>query len=805
VRACFITISCLSALCGFGVSQSSSAEFAKDVKPILLRRCVACHGPDDVNGDVRLDTLSTDLIGNSAAAETWHDVLNVLNLGEMPPKDEPQLTMKERDILTSWVTEQIRHAVQVRRSTGGQVVIRRLNRVEYQNTMRDLLGLDLRFDRSLPPDSPSEDGFTNNGAALRMSSLQLESYLEAARNAMARAIVTGEEPAVVDAAQTESVSDKNKGNWTNTLGRSGTFVFRSLQFPDEGDFLIRIRAKAVLPENAPFPQLRVDLGFRTDTKGPSETVGILQVDNEEFQDFEFRGRLEEFPIQSRTQSKYPGLLLWITNAYSDGKPPGKPRQVTVEVPGAKGKKRKQKKTIWPVDPNFPQIEIESVSFKVPVFESWPPRHHTRILFPNERSESDPTVYAQEVLKRFMRRAFRRPVTSSEVDSMAAFFEEVRPTFESFEEAMRETLVMVLISPEFLYLVEPSAGKSRKLDDHELASRLSYFLWSSMPDDRLFELASSGKLRDPATIQAAVKRLLADPRSQNFVEQFSDQWLDLSGINRVAVNPEFYPKFRNELKPHMRGETQAFFAEVLRKDESALAFLDSDFAMLNEPLAKHYGLAGPRGLTFERVQLKEEDHRGGLLTQASVLLSNSTGEDSHAIKRGVWIRERLLDDPPAPPPPNVPNLNQENRDLSSWPLKEQLVAHRENEACARCHRGIDPWGIALEEFDATGLYREKIQRKAGKKTLTYDVDAKATLPDGHEVNGLVELKRYLLTKKRQHFARAMVSRMLAYSLGRSLELSDYETVDDLTAEFIRSDFKLRKLIQLIAASEAFGSK
>ena len=256
---------------------------------------------------------------------------------------------------------------------------------------------------------------------------------------------------------------------------------------------------------------------------------------------------------------------------------------------------------------------------------------------------------------------------------------------------------------------------------------------------------------------------------------------------------------------MRGETQAFFAEVLRKDESALAFLDSDFAMLNQPLAKHYGLTGPRGISFERVALKPDDLRGGLLTQASVLLSNSTGEDSHAIKRGVWIRERLLDDPPSPPPPNVPNLNQENRDLSSRPLKEQLVAHRENEACARCHRGIDPWGIALEEFDATGLFREKIQRKSGKKVVSFDVDAKATLPDGHEVNGLVELKRYLLTKKRQHFARAMVSRMLAYSLGRSLELSDYETVDELTAEFIKSDFKLRKLIQLISASEAFGSK
>jgi hypothetical protein len=788
------------------VADASSADFEKDVKPVLQRRCVSCHGPDDVNGDVRLDILSTDLVGDSAAAETWHDVLNVLNLGEMPPKDEPQLSKSERDILAGWVTEQIRHAVQARRSTGGQVVIRRLNRVEYQNTMRDLLGLDLQFDRALPPDSPSEDGFTNNGAALRMSSSQLESYLESARNALSRAIVTTPEPDVVDAVQTASTTDKNKGNWTNTLNRSGTYVFRSKDFPDEGDFLIRVRAKAVLPGNSPYPQMRVVLGFRADTETPSEEVGILEVTSTEFQDYEYRGRLEEFPLQSRTQSKYPGLLIWINNAYSDGKPPGKPKQINVEVPAAKGKKnRKQKKTIWPVDPEFPTIEIESVSFQAPIFESWPPQHHSRILFPSEQSKSDPTAYARDVLQRFIRRAYRRPAAPAEVDSMVAFFEEVQPTLPSFEEAMREILAMVLISPEFLYLVEPSSGTSRKLDDHELASRLSYFLWSSMPDDRLFELASSGKLREPATLQAEVKRLLADPRSRNFVEQFSDQWLDLAGINRVAVNPEYYPKFGNELKPHIRGETQAFFAEVLREDESALAFLDSDFAMLNQPLAEHYGLTGPRGLSFERVELTADDRRGGLLAQASVLLANSTGEDSHAIKRGVWIRERLLNDPPAPPPPDVPNLNRENRDLTSRPLKEQLVEHRENEACARCHRGIDPWGIALEEFDATGLFREKIQRKSGKKTLTYDVDAKATLPDGHKVDGLVELKQYLLTEKRKQFARAVVSRMLAYSLGRSLELSDYEAVDDLTARFVESDFKLRKLIQFIAASDAFGSK
>ena len=564
------------------------------------------------------------------------------------------------------------------------------------------------------------------------------------------------------------------------------------------------------------------LGYRADTQTPSEDVGTLEVTSEQFQDYEFRGRLETFPLQSRTQSKYPGLLLWLTNAYSDGKPAPKPRQEVIEEPEAapsdaaasraekkKAKKAKRKKpktrTVYPTDPDFPKIEIESVSFKSPVFESWPPAHHTRILFPSDLAETDPVAYAREVLDRFMRRAFRRPVVSEEVDMMVAYFQEVRPTFGTFEEAMRETLAMVLVSPDFLYLVEPSSGKIRDLTDHELASRLSYFLWSSMPDDRLFELASTGQLRNPETLTSEVDRLINDPRSQEFVEQFSDQWLDLGGMNRIAVNPEYYPAFRNELKPHMRRETQAFFDEVLRSNTSALAFLDSDFAMLNQPMAEHYGLEGPRGIEFERVALSENDQRGGLLAQASVLLANSTGEDSHAILRGVWLRKRILDDPPAPPPPNVPNLDQQNRDVASLPLKEQLKEHRENEACARCHRGIDPWGIAIEEFDAVGLLRDKIQRKSGRKMVEFDVDARATLPGGHEVNGLDDLKKHLLTEKREEFARTLVSRMLAYSLGRSLELSDRETVGTITAQFIKNDYKLQNLIRLIVTSDTFGSK
>ena len=277
--------------------------------------------------------------------------------------------------------------------------------------------------------------------------------------------------------------------------------------------------------------------------------------------------------------------------------------------------------------------------------------------------------------------------------------------------MRETLAMVLISPDFLYLFEP-AKDQRRLNDWELAARLSYFLWSTMPDERLTQLATEGKLREGELLRGEVARMIADPRSWQFVEQFAEQWLDVGAIDRVAINPEFYPDFDNALKSSMRGETLNFFATVLYEKLSVLNFLDSDFTMLNEPLAKHYGLSGPRGSQFERVDLTGS-RRGGVLTHASVLLGNSTGDDSHPVKRAVWLRERLLNDPPADPPPNVPSLDSTDPNFAALPVREQLRLHRQDAACNDCHRGIDPWGIALENYGADGLWRDEILRKKAK--------------------------------------------------------------------------------------------
>ncbi len=805
----------LTFLASANIANADQESFATDIRPILAAKCFRCHGPDEQNAKVRLDNLSVDLVEQSLGAETWHDALNAIRRGDMPPEDEAKLSKDQRRVLTEWISSELDRLRKSRRSGGGQVVMRRLNRVEYQNTMTDLLGVELDYARNLPPDPLSQDGFQNNGAALRMSGMQLEYYLQADRDGLRRAIDEGPAPEVFTHEATDTVSDKGKGNFTNRLGRTGMFVARIPEFPDEGEFVLQVKAHAEIPDGAMTPAMQVRLGFRADVSAPAKLVGIVDVPNTESKIFEFRTRFEEFPIQSRTQSKYPGMLVWIDNAYADGKADPKPKQVK----DALNSKKKRTRTVWEEDPTFPKIVIESLSFTAPVYTSWPPRHHTSIVVRQPTAADEEWGVVRDSLQSFIHRAFRRPATSEDVDTSLAYYDKVRTSAASFEAAMRETIAMLLVSPDFLYLAEPKvdsrldtdsiSGSGRKasatLDHFRLAPRLSYFLWSTMPDDELLQCAESGSLSDEPTLAEQVKRMLADKRSSMFTTQFSEQWLDLAGVDRVAVNPEFYPAFDNRLKAFLRQETSEFFAEILRSDESALRLLDADFTMLNEPLARHYGIDGPRGLVFERVRLPENETRGGVLGHGSILLANSTGDDSHPIKRAVWIRDRLLDDPPAPPPPDVPDLKQDLPEIAALPLKEQLKLHLENDACADCHRELDPWGVALDAFDAVGLKREVIRRRNPKKRgkfVEHTVDTVTTLPVGKEVDGLAELKAYLVNKKNQEFARTLVVKLLTYALGRSLQFTDDELVDDLTARFVKSEYKLKPLIFEICNSSAF---
>lgn len=783
------------------VASAAEADFSRDVAPIVAKRCVRCHGPKRQEARIRLDNLSTDLLGDRAAAETWQEVLNVLNAGEMPPEDEPHLAPEEFATLTAWVQAKIDEAVAAQHKTNGRVVLRRLNRVEYQNTMTDLLDLEMNYLRDLPPDAVSADGFKNDGRSLQMSPLQLEYYLDTARRALDRVIVSGPAPKTYDYEFTASNVNGWLGNpeFSNRLQRQQEFLAKMVDdYPEAGAFLVRVQLTAELKPHTGYPLLEVSVGYRPDTKILFREFDLVEITSPEQQTFEFRGRIEDFPLPVRGQGKFPGLVVRVRNVYDDGSPLPKRKN-------EKGKKGKGKKTTYADEPHLPSITVQSVEFHGPVFDRWPPAAHRRILFESPLLETDEDAYVAEVLKRFMTRAYRRPVEEAEIESSLEFYRAIRPEFPTFEEAIRETLAMVLIRPDFLYIVEPAGDEKRKLGDWELASRLSYFLWSTMPDERLMELAASRKLHELETLSAEVERMLQDARSSRFVEQFTEQWLELNVLDSVAVDRDYYPSFDDRLKADMRGETQQFFAELVRENRSALHLLSSDFTVLNEPLAKHYGIDGVYGREFRRVELPPEQHRGGLLGQASMLLANSTGSDSHAVRRAVWIRDRLLNDPPAPPPPDVPTLDEAAPEFHKLSIRRQLEIHRRREACASCHRGIDPWGVALENFDAVGRWRESVRRKVGKRFESVPVDAADVLPGGQKLDGVDALREHLIAERKDDFARSLVSRLLTYALGRRLELSDQPAVDDITEALASDDFRLRGLIHKVVASPLFQTK
>ena len=768
-------------------------DYESEISPILKAHCVRCHGPEKQESKIRLDNLSIDVVNDRAAAETWHEVLNVLNAAEMPPEDAPPLSAEESALLVRWVSGTVQRAVEAGRNTSGRVVLRPLNRSEYQHTMTDLLGLEMDYGRDLPPDAVSADGFTNDGHFLQMSALQLENYLATARRALQRVIVDGEAPRVFKHTFAESKIDGWLGDAerSNRLGRRQEFLAKiASDYPEQGDFLVRVTLTAELKQDCGYPLLEVSVGYRPDTEILLREFAVVEITSDAEQTLEFRGRLEDFPLPVRGQGKYPGLVVRVRNVYTDDSP----------LP-----KKSGKSPVYPDEPHLPTLQVKAVEFQGPVFEQWPPARHREILFDSPLRSVDRTAYLREVLALFMERAYRRQVQAAEVAAMVDFFDEIRPAFPSFEAAVRETLAFVLIRPDFLYHLEPAGDTKRDIDDWELASRLSYFLWSTMPDARLRQLAAAGKLKRPATLSAEVKRLLQDERSWRFVARFTEQWLQLRRVESIAVNRDVYPQFDDALKNAMVGETQHFFGELLRENQSPLLLLDSDFTMLNEPLAKHYGLAGVWGTKFRRVPLAPDMHRGGVLGHAGVLLGNSTGADSHPVRRAVWVRDRLLADPPAPPPPDVPSLEEGDPKFHELSIREQLALHRNKEACGRCHRKLDPWGIALENFDAVGLWRDELTRVVDGQKKAFPVVAKEAFPSGLEIDGVDELRAHLVQEQREKFATSLVSRLLTYALGRQLELSDQDAVNDLVGQFANDEYGLRDLVYQVVVSRPFMTK
>ncbi len=842
-----------------GTTSAEQPDFSA-VEPLLKKHCYKCHGETKQEADFRLDKLNHD-VATGENLDYWHEVLNRIDGGDMPPDEEPPLTQAEIERITSWLRPALLKATES--SDAGRPLLRRMTRDEYNYTLQDLLGVPINFANELPPDGTTAAGFSNTGEVLGFSPLHMEYYLKIARHAMQKTIVTDGPPPVYrqrfwigerkknefallsealpptfEAAPNALAEVENEDGtrlahggirskptnhgdgWTDLYpcqrcpvskgvksqrGPQPMLQVRMRHYPRGGIVRVRVKAASLAPKHGPQPHLAVCLARKAGNGIEFRQLGptvVVEAREGQPQTYEFIGQLENLPIAPDDADVTAGgdnneTILGVWNAYD--------RDLL-----------EKDKTPQP------HLRVYSIEFEAPWLEQWPPEAHTLVLGESiqarrasEWVDSDGTHSGQThslarrarispveeeqarlAITRFLRRAWRRPPTDAEVARLHAYWQRIRADSDSYAASLRETLAIALVSPNFLMLSQAAEGTTagQPLDDYELASRLSYFLWNSMPDEELFVLAESSEIREPATLRAQVKRMLADAKSQRMVKSFTHQWLDLARLDRVRV--EATGGFHVGTKEELRRETKLFLDHVLRKELSALMLIDSDFMLLNRKLALLYGIEGIEHPDLRPVAIHPDDRRGGLLTQGSILTAGSDGRESHPVKRGAWLLKQLLDDPPPPPPPVVPQLDEQDRDTRKLSLKKRLEIHRDSAACNSCHRKIDPWGVALEGYDAVGRWRDERERQKRK------INDTVALPGREEVAGIDGLQEYLLEEGRDKFARALVRKWLTYALGRPLTLADDELIDDLTKEFEQDGYRLQPLIQRIVISDAF---
>jgi len=788
--------------------EAPLARFEKELKPLFTKHCQRCHGAKKQESDFRIDQLDPDLVSGPDAGY-WHEVLNQINEGTMPPEGEVQLSKRELATATGWLEAELKKAADWRNGTGGRQLMRRMSRYEYQYTLQDLLGIALDYSASVPGDLSGEDGLKTNATLLGMSPVLMQSYLEVAEMALDEAIPDGPEKVFKAKISRLSVTTirgqrKKKGksnvkgnkvkpsviapspgfkltNFAHDLPRKVTFNERSFA----GRFAIRIAVKATASSDGRLPELTAQVGHRASGDyDPKKVMGRKMIKpTGEPQVVEFTGNIEDFPLGKK-------------NAYYNGSGSHNVTHLSVWLWNTAKPRSRYTPDTKITDIDEPLLEVLSVEFEGPLLAGYPSETARNLLPETENADNEET-YARQVLSTFMRRAFRRDVAGSEVDYAVESFRSFREITGDFKSAIRKTMAMLLISPKFIYLVEPSppTDSARRLNADELATRLSYFLWASMPDEELRRLAASEELLKPEVLKEQVHRMRCDAKFQRFVKHFSSQWLGLSAMDHVAVNPKVYPQFSDEIRENLKQETLAFASHVFKEDLSCRNFVSSDFAMLNQVVAQHYGVAGVDGSHFRPVSLDGDSGRGGVLTQGTVMIMGSDGTESNPIYRGVWLRKRLFADPPPPPPPGAPPL--EKKDTTQLTLKQQIKLHRDTPACARCHSRIDPWGIAFEAYDATGRI------KTGKNGKTFD--AATTLPDGKTIEGISDLQKYIVRHRSGQLANALVRRMSSYALGRKLEFSDNRMVAELTALFLANDLRASSLLEGIVTSEAFLTK
>jgi cytochrome c5 len=760
-------------------AEATAGEFHEVAGTFVKKYCVSCHGGDEPEADLQLDQFA-DAAAMLEGRAQWEKVIVNLKLGVMPPDGNPLPPADEMLEVVKWIRHQFDEADRKAPPNPGRVTMRRLNRAEYNNTIRDLIGVDFQPAADFPSDDVGY-GFDNIGDVLSLPPLLMEKYLAAAERITGEAIVV--DRTVRPRRQRIELETLRRSN----RSRKGTVVLASngdagttFSIPYPGEYAIRIRAFA-------------------DQAGPDKAQMALKVNGEAIAQFEVAATDEQPEVYESRQQLEPGdrkVAASFLNDYyepDDSDSNNRDRNLFVDYLEVEG----------PFD--FGLLPL-------------PPSHERLITIrpahdDGAEGEADWRHAAREVLVPFARRAFRRPASNAEIERLVQLVLMARAERDNFETGIQLAVQAILVSPHFLFRVELDGASAsataqvagepspeaqtvpwriEPLDDYQLASRLSYFLWSSMPDEALLAEAAAGTLRAPDRWEAQVRRMLADPKSEALVANFAGQWLQLRSLTTITPDRKRYPDFDESLRRSMRRETELFFAELVRDDRSVLDLLDADFTYVDERLAKHYGIEGITGDEFQRVTV-DRNRRGGILSQASVLTVTSNPTRTSPVKRGKWVLEQILNSPPPPPPPGVPELADDSGKQLTGTLRERMQQHRENVSCASCHQLMDPIGFGLENYDAIGAWRDN----EGEAPI----DPAGELPDGTKFSGPAELKQ-VFRGKAAEFRRTLATKMLTFALGRGTEHYDRRAIDAIAAAMEADEDRFSRLILEVARSQPF---
>ena len=789
-------------------AATASAESARDV---LDQYCVACHNERAVNAtgepesvlDSRLRATglafdALDVTRPSADADAWERVIKRLRAGSMPPAGRPRPDETTSRAMVGWLEASIDQVASSDPNPGRNSSVHRLNRTEYGNVIRDLFALEMDVVDLLPGDETSDTGFDNNADVLSISTSQLERYLSAARKITRLATGLSTRAEFVRFQNHGLLSQFYRQSEELPLGSRGGLAAR-YEFPADGEYLFTIELAS---------------NWQDYIRGMGRRNQIdLRIDGELVQRFTVGGEAPGTPAPLSFSPAQAGSPEWEeyvrysadrlqVSARVDGGP---------HVVGASLLRR-----MWEpegiLQPHMvgqvlnrdemyhgnAQVEALTIEgpYDVEVPGDTPSRRKIFVCYPTGAAEEEPC--ATQILSRLARLAYRGPVTEEDLRILFEFFEDGRAEGGSFEAGIQLALERMLADPHFLLRVQAdpvgsAPGQVYNVGDLDVASRLSFFLWSSIPDEELLDLAERGRLTDPAVLRGQVRRMLADTRSQTLVENFAVQWLHLRSVVDVDAESALFASFDRELVEAFSRETELFIASTIREDRSVLDLIGADYTFVNERLARHYGIAGVYGSRFRRVTLPNPEQRGGLLAHGSVLSLTSHPNRTSPVLRGRWLLETIFGTPPPAPPANVPNLPETGEDRKPASVRERLELHRTNPVCASCHRTIDPLGFALENFDAIGAWRTLDEGQP--------VDSKGTLPDGTTIEGVSGLRQLLLDRP-ELFVSTFTERLLAYAIGRQPEYYDQPTVRQVMRKAADDGYRWSSLIIGIIESPAF---